>query len=69
MVLGLAVGFFGCFYFAPEISQFLRTPLHRAWTGAGQEGVPELLALQISDPLMVDVRMALTAGIFVTAPW
>jgi sec-independent protein translocase protein TatC len=69
MVLGLTVGFFGCFYFAPEISQFLRIPLHRAWAGAGQEGEPELLALQISDPLMVDVRMAVTAGIFVTAPW
>lgn len=69
MVLGLAVGFFGCFYFAPEISQFLRLPLHAAWTASGQEGVPELLALQIQDPLMVDVRVALTAGIFVTAPW
>lgn len=69
MVLGLTVGFFGCFYFAPQISQILRLPLHAAWTSAGQEGVPELLALQIQDPLMVDVRVAVTAGIFVTAPW
>jgi sec-independent protein translocase protein TatC len=69
MVLGLAIGFFSCFYFAPQISQFLRLPLHAAWTSAGQEGVPELLALQIQDPLMVDVRVAMTAGIFVTAPW
>jgi sec-independent protein translocase protein TatC len=69
MVLGLTVGFFGSFYFAPQISQFLRIPLHEAWASAGQEGVPELLALQIQDPLMVDVRVAMTAGIFVTAPW
>jgi sec-independent protein translocase protein TatC len=69
MVLGLTVGFFACFYFAPQISQFLRIPLHDAWAGAGQEGIPELLALQIQDPLMVDVRVAMTAGIFVTTPW
>lgn len=69
MVLGLVVGFFGCFYFAPEISDLLRQPLHEAWSSAGKEGVPELLALQIQDPLMVDVRVALMSGIFVTAPW
>lgn len=69
MVLGIAVGFFSCFYFAPQISQFLRIPLHEAWTSAGKEGIPELQALQIQDPLMVDVRVAMAAGIFVTAPW
>ena len=69
MVLGIAVGFFGCFYFAPQISKFLRIPLHEAWTSAGKEGIPELQALQIQDPLMVDVRVAMAAGIFVTAPW
>lgn len=69
MVLGIAVGFFGCFYFAPQISTFLRIPLHQAWASAGLEGTPELQALQIQDPLMVDVRVAMAAGIFVTAPW
>jgi sec-independent protein translocase protein TatC len=69
MVLGVAVGFFACFYFAPQISQFLRIPLHNAWASAGQPGVPDLQALQIQDPLMVDVRVAMAAGIFVTAPW
>ncbi|MFO7561717.1 MAG: twin-arginine translocase subunit TatC [Enhygromyxa sp.] len=69
MVLGIAIGFFGCFYFVPQISAFLRIPLHDAWSAAGREGIPELQALQIQDPLMVDVRVAIAAGIFVTAPW
>jgi len=69
MVLGVAIGFFGCFSYAAEISNFLRIPLENAWASAGREGIPELQALQIQDPLMVDVRVAMTAGIFVTAPW
>jgi sec-independent protein translocase protein TatC len=69
MVLGIAIGFFGCFYFVPQIAEFLRIPLHRAWTSAGRPGIPELQALQIQDPLMVDVRVAMAAGIAVTTPW
>ncbi len=69
MVIGIAVGFFAAFYFVPQISEFLRTPLHEAWTSSGHEGIPNLQALQIQDPLMVDVRVAVAAGIFVTAPW
>lgn len=68
-VAGVVIGFFACFSFAEEITRFLRIPLDNAWAAAGLEGVPDLQALQIQDPLMVDVRVALTAGIFVTAPW
>lgn len=69
MVLGITVGFFSSFYFVPWIADFLRTPLHQAWTESGHEGTPVLQALQIQDPLMVDVRVAIAAGIFLTAPW
>ncbi len=69
MVIGITVGFFSCFYFVPYIAEFLRIPLHKAWTATGHEGIPNLQALQIQDPLMVDVRVAMAAGIFLTAPW
>ncbi|PRP92866.1 Sec-independent protein translocase protein TatCy [Enhygromyxa salina] len=69
MVLGIAVGFFSSFYFAPQISAFLRLPLDRAWQSVGMGDMAELQALAIQDPLMVDVRVAVTAGIFITAPY
>ncbi|KIG12079.1 Twin-arginine translocation protein TatC [Enhygromyxa salina] len=69
MVLAIALGFFASFYFAPHISKFLRIPLDDAWKSAGMEGIAELQALAIQDPLMVDVRVAVTAGIFLTAPY
>jgi len=69
IVAGVVLGFFASFYFAPEISAFLRIPLDEAWTAAGMDGVANLQALEIQDPLMVDVRVALMAGVFVTAPW
>ena len=69
MVLAIGFGFFASFYFAPQISQFLRIPLDHAWQSAGMGEVAELQALAIQDPLMVDVRVAVTAGIFLTAPY
>ncbi|PRQ09603.1 twin-arginine translocase subunit TatC [Enhygromyxa salina] len=69
MVAAIGLGFFASFYFAPHISQFLRIPLDDAWKSAGMEGIAELQALAIQDPLMVDVRVAVTAGIFLTAPY
>lgn len=69
IVAGVVVGFFSCFYFAPQISDFLRRPLDRVWADSGLGETAELQALAIQDPLMVDVRVALMAGIFLTAPW
>jgi sec-independent protein translocase protein TatC len=69
MALAIVVGFFASFTFATEIANFLRIPLDNAWQSAGFEGYPQLQALQIQDPLMVDVRVAVTAGIFLTAPY
>lgn len=39
------------------------------WLDEATKGVPQLQALAIQDPLMVDVRVAVTAGIFLTAPY
>ena len=69
MVLAITLGFFSAFYFAPQISDFLRIPLDDAWKSAGMGDKAELQALAIQDPLMVDVRVAITAGIFLTAPY
>ena len=69
MALAIAIGCFGSFYFAPQISEILRIPLDNAWQSAGMGDVAELQALAIQDPLMVDVRVAVTAGIFITAPY
>lgn len=67
--LGVFVAFFGCFYFAQPISDFLRIPLDQAWNAAGLGERAELQALQIQDPLMVDVRVSLMASVFVCTPW
>jgi len=69
IAIGITVGFFAAFYFVPQISDFLRIPLDQAYSAAGLGDKAELQALAIQDPLMVDVRVAITAGIFLTAPW
>ncbi len=68
-VIGVFVAFFGCFYFATPISNFLRIPIDRAWSAQGLGERAELQALEIQDPLMVDVRVSLMAAVFVCAPW
>jgi sec-independent protein translocase protein TatC len=67
--IGVVIGFFACFYFAPQISDFLRLPLDEAWQAAGLGERAELQALQIQDPIMVDFRVALMASIFLCTPW
>lgn len=68
-VLGIFVGFFACFGFADPISDFLRIPIDRAWAAQGLGARAELQALEIQDPLMVDVRVSAMAAVFVCAPW
>jgi sec-independent protein translocase protein TatC len=69
MSLAIAVGFFACFSFRVPITNFLRLPLDHAWSSLGLGERAELQALSIQDPLMVDVRVVLTASIFVTLPY
>lgn len=68
-VLGIFVGFFACFGFADPISDFLRIPIDRAWAAQGLGPRAELQALEIQDPLMVDVRVSAMAAVFLVAPW
>lgn len=68
-VLGIFVGFFACFGFSEPISNFLRIPIDRAWAAQGLGERAELQALEIQDPLMVDVRVSAMAAVFVCAPW
>jgi sec-independent protein translocase protein TatC len=69
MSLAIVVGFFACFGFRVPITDFLRLPLDQAWSSLGLGERAELQALSIQDPLMVDVRVVLTASIFVTLPY
>lgn len=67
-VLFIAIGFVGSFYFAAEITRFLKAPLVDAWAKANMPGDPDLQALGIQDPLLVDFRVALMGGIFFAVP-
>lgn len=69
MVLAIFVGFLVCWAFRVRISNFLRMPLDRAWSSSGLGERAELQALSIQDPLMVDVRVVVTASIFLTLPY
>lgn len=67
-VMFISIGFVGSFYFAPEITRFLKAPLEEAWVKANMPGNPDLQALGIQDPLLVDFRVALMGGIFFAVP-
>lgn len=68
-VAGIVVGVCLCFGFATPISDFLRIPIDRAWSAQGLGARAELQALEIQDPLMVDLRVSLMAAVFLCAPW
>jgi sec-independent protein translocase protein TatC len=68
-VAGIVVGVCLCFGFATPISDFLRIPIDRAWAAQGLGERAELQALEIQDPLMVDLRVSLMAAVFLCAPW
>lgn len=67
--LGIVIGVCVCFGFATPISDFLRVPIDRAWSAQGLGTRAELQALEIQDPLMVDLRVSLMAAVFLCAPW
>lgn len=64
----VAVGFLIAIGFVRPLLDFLRVPLIKAWAGAALPGGPELQVLQIQGALMVDIRLAITAGIFIGIP-
>ena len=66
--LGVALGVVACFIYATELREFLAAPLHKAWVAAGLGGKPELQVLAMMDAFMTDMRVAVTGGIFLSAP-
>jgi sec-independent protein translocase protein TatC len=67
-VLSIVIGFVASFVFSEYLVKFLRVPLDNAWAKTGQEGIADLQVLGIQDPILVDFRVALTAGIFFSLP-
>lgn len=67
-LLSIMIGFGVAFFFAAELAQFLRAPLADAWEQAEAPGTPDLQALGVQDALLVDFRVALMAGIFLSLP-
>jgi sec-independent protein translocase protein TatC len=67
--LALVVAGVLCFIYATELREFLAAPLHTAWAAAGLEGKPELQVLAMMDAFMTDMRVAVAAGIFLSAPF
>jgi sec-independent protein translocase protein TatC len=63
-LIGLAI----CWAFTAELIEFLRIPLEDAWRSANLTGAPHLQVLKIEDPLVVDIRVALTSAIFLAGP-
>jgi sec-independent protein translocase protein TatC len=66
--LGVTVGFLVSFIFVSDLLRFLKKPLNDAWRAAELPGRPNLQVLEIQGALMTDVRIGLTAGIFLAGP-
>ncbi len=62
-LVAVAIGFFGCWFLAPEIFDFLARPI--------MEVLPEgtrLSFLGVTDPFILYVKVAALASLFLTAP-
>jgi sec-independent protein translocase protein TatC len=68
VVIGVVIGFIVAFYFAGDLLDFVQMPLTKAWNEARLPGNPKLQVLEIQGRFMIDVRIAITAGIFIAAP-
>ena len=66
--LGVTVGFVVSFIFVSDLLRFLKIPLNEAWRAAQLPRRPNLQVLEIQGALMTDVRIGLTAGIFLAGP-
>lgn len=56
-------------YFVEELENFITIPLRDAWYNVeGLEGEPTLQTLSVFEAFLVDIRIAVTAAIFVAAP-
>lgn len=67
-VVGLVVGAVVAFVYIDAITLALKLPLVNAWQNAGREGAPQLQALNMQAPVMVDFWVAFMTGIGLSLP-
>lgn len=70
--IGITLAFAACWFFRLELQAIINAPLFDAWQGlveAGRlEGKPQLQTLGVLDAFLTQVRIAVTAAIFIAAP-
>lgn len=67
-VAGIVIGFVAGFYFRRELLYWLKQPLYQAWEQANLPGEPSLQILEIQGAFLIDIRIAVYAGIFIAGP-
>jgi sec-independent protein translocase protein TatC len=67
-VASLVLCSIGAFVYVDELTLFLKQPLLDAWSKSGQDGLPNLQALSMQAPVMVDFWVAFMAGIAFSIP-
>ncbi len=63
-VAAVLAGFIGTFYFAPYIRELLVAPLQKALPPGG-----EITFINLTEPFLVDMRIALVVGLFAVSPY
>lgn len=66
--VALALGVGVAAFFIAELQVLLLEPLKTAWTRLAFEGEPTLQNLSVLDYLLTQIRIAVTAGLFLSAP-
>lgn len=69
-VIAVVIGFAVAWFFVKDLGHFLTVPLGEAWLQVEglPEGKPQLQNLGVFDAFLVDIRIAVTASLFVSAP-
>ncbi len=69
-VVAVVLGFIVAWIFVKDLGQFLTVPLGEAWQQVDglPPGKPQLQNLGVFDAFLVDIRIAVTASLFVSAP-
>jgi len=66
--IGLAVGVAVAAFYVRELQALLLRPLETAWAKLQLGGMPTLQDIGVLDHLLTHIRIAVTAGIFLSAP-
>lgn len=66
--IAFVIAFFGCWYFAKQIFEWLKEPLYAAWD-VKKLGPPHVVFGKLTEPFWTDMSIALWAGIFAASPF